>query len=80
LSKTKEKQRIASASSVGSIISMKLSIILKPKYTLAQTLFSSYGKFKDSDLDECREKPIIRVSGPYMIEKKMEKEKYIVFF
>jgi len=73
----KHKQRIASATSIG-LTSSKSSIVLKPKYTLAQTLFSSYSKFKNSDLDECRRKPIIRVSAPYNIEKTMEKEKQLV--
>lgn len=54
------------------------SIVLKPKYTLGQTLFSSYSKFKNIDLDECRRKPIIRNSAPYMIEQKMQKEKEMV--
>lgn len=54
------------------------SIVLKPKYTLGQTLFSSYSKFKNIDLDECRRKPIVRNSAPYMIEQKMQKEKEMV--
>lgn len=56
------------------------SIVLKPKYTLGQTLFSSYSKFRNIDLDECRRKPIIRNSAPYMIEQKMQKEKEMVLF
>lgn len=62
---------------MGSLKSTKTSIVLKQKYTLGQNLYS-YSKYKDSDLDECRRKPIIRNSAPYMIEQKMAKEKEMV--
>lgn len=77
LSKNKEKKRLESAKSMSSLKSTKTSIVLKQKYTLGQNLYS-YSKYKDSDLDECRKKPIIRNSAPYMIEQKMAKEKEMV--
>lgn len=77
--KNKGKQRISSATSVGTLVSMKSSIVLKPKYTLAQTLFTSWPKYKDIDLDECRRKPMIRNSAPYMIEQRLQKEKEMVY-
>ena len=59
------------------VTSNKRLILVKSPNTLSQKLYTSYGKYKNSDPDECRKTSIIRVSSPYLYERELEKQNMI---
>lgn len=58
-------------------LSNKKVILIKSPNTLSQKLYTSYGKYRNSDPDECRKTSIIRISSPYLYERELEKQNLI---